>query len=100
MKCCGKYCACIGWGLRQEENPTRFYTVDLYICETCAKTHVGERNLEDFPPRTALPDMSYCRFVLNRNRVTWPKRPRNKYDEYAEEHGISYLHAIHELDGA
>jgi hypothetical protein len=99
MKCCNGYMTMVGWGLRQIDRG--FLTVDLFLCEKCRKTQISERP-EKYWPAEIRPDFRYCRFILDRdysNKELWSE-PNDEYSKYAEEHGISRLHAIHELDGA
>jgi hypothetical protein len=104
MKCktCLVYYTWLCWGLRQlsTADGTMFTMVDVYLCEHCCVTSLIDRDTKNYPPIAKLPNMAYCSFVLNRNTALWPERESDIYDEYAKKHGISRLHAIHELDGA
>lgn len=99
MKCaiCNDDCVWIGWGLDQRSNG-EFIHVELFLCTRCRTPSLRfNENRREFPGRGT---MAYCKFVFNRDISKWPTQPKDKYDKYAKEHGISRLHAIHEIDGA
>jgi hypothetical protein len=75
-----------------------YYEAEQRRCHDCLVEFYWINGLEGIGT-TPNPEWA---FVLHSDRTftTPPQHPRDSVDEYAEAHGISRLHAIHELDGA
>ena len=76
-----------------------YWPVAICVCEKCGRhwLYFNGYGSRATPPKNGA-------FVFFRDRTTPAPKPKplpdDKYTKYARKHGISRLHAIHELDGA